>query len=287
MRYEVYKIQNTVNNKIYIGITTQGYKARYRSHLSEASRGSDFKLYRAIRKYGEDKFKLSLLETVETLDVMKVRESFWIEALKSTDDNFGYNMTKGGDGTFGRLHSDETKGKISEKALMADSIRHVKVTALIISTNQVLDFKTIQEAALFFDIRANILAIKLSKSNVSLSKDDLDYLLIKRDDLKSEPKPKFTKRDPDQVAEHMLNMQAKSAKSREGNDSWKQKIQETKLEKGMTKIVQQWKGEELVAEYPGVREAVRLNEGFNRSGLQHCLKGRNSSYKGFVWKFKE
>lgn len=29
----------------------------------------------------------------------------------------GYNLTKGGDGTFGRMHSEETKEKIRQKAL--------------------------------------------------------------------------------------------------------------------------------------------------------------------------
>lgn len=40
--YEVYKITNKLNNKIYIGITSQGAGVRYYKHLSDALHGSPF-----------------------------------------------------------------------------------------------------------------------------------------------------------------------------------------------------------------------------------------------------
>lgn len=42
------------------------------------------------------------------------------------DQNVGYNLTAGGDGTFGKKHSDETKEKIRQKAIgrkMSDEVK--------------------------------------------------------------------------------------------------------------------------------------------------------------------
>lgn len=33
--YEVYKVTNKVNNKVYIGITNKGAGARFKQHLSQ------------------------------------------------------------------------------------------------------------------------------------------------------------------------------------------------------------------------------------------------------------
>lgn len=80
---DVYKITNKVTGKVYIGITNQGAGARYRHHWYEARTGEPAPIHRSMAKYGEK----------------------------------GYNLTEGGDGTFGRLHSEETKEKIRQKAI--------------------------------------------------------------------------------------------------------------------------------------------------------------------------
>ena len=49
---EVYKVTNIENNKIYIGITNQGYKKRWHKHLSDSYRKSYSPLHLAINKYG-------------------------------------------------------------------------------------------------------------------------------------------------------------------------------------------------------------------------------------------
>lgn len=115
--FEVYKITNKVNNKIYIGITNQGAGVRYLHHLYEARSGSPFPIHNAIRKYGKNNFTLEIVELCETSEILKEREKYWIAFYNSTDRSIGYNMTEGGDGTFGRKHSEETKEKIRQKAL--------------------------------------------------------------------------------------------------------------------------------------------------------------------------
>ena len=61
----IYKISNTVNNKVYIGQTVFSTEERWKQHIS-ASFDTGFRgdnlLYRAMRKYGRDKFHIETIE---------------------------------------------------------------------------------------------------------------------------------------------------------------------------------------------------------------------------------
>lgn len=114
---EVYKITNKVTNKIYIGITNQGSGARYRHHWYESRIGEPSPIHRSMAKYGEDNFTLEIIDFADTYDELKEKEKYWIKQYNSTDKSIGYNLTEGGDGTFGRKHSEDTKEKIRQKAI--------------------------------------------------------------------------------------------------------------------------------------------------------------------------
>jgi len=122
---EVYKITNKTNEKIYIGITNQGYKTRWYKHCSESASGSNTHFHNAIRKYGKENFLLEVVEEIpitetgeETdFDFLKEREKYWIKYFNSYDRNIGYNLTLGGDGTFGRWLTESTKDKIRKSRL--------------------------------------------------------------------------------------------------------------------------------------------------------------------------
>ena len=114
---EVYKITNKLTNKVYIGITNQGSGARYRHHWYESRIGEPSPIHRSMAKYGEDNFTLEIIDFADTYDELKEKEKYWIKQYNSTDKSIGYNLTEGGDGTFGRKHSEETKEKIRQKAL--------------------------------------------------------------------------------------------------------------------------------------------------------------------------
>lgn len=94
----VYKIQNLVNNKIYIGCSKDIDK-RWQMHkycYSQINIPQCEKkiLYKAFRKYGLDNFSFSIVE--ETQDYYE-REKYWIQYYNSLIPN-GYNMTSGGEG---------------------------------------------------------------------------------------------------------------------------------------------------------------------------------------------
>lgn len=72
--YEVYKITNKLNNKIYIGITSQGAGVRYYKHLSDALHGSPFPIHNALRKYGKENFTLEIIEYGSGEYIFKYKE---------------------------------------------------------------------------------------------------------------------------------------------------------------------------------------------------------------------
>jgi group I intron endonuclease len=92
----IYKIENLINGKIYVGKTTKTIEMRFIQHCRDA-RYTQFKasrtyFHKAIAKHGESNFRVSLLEEVDD-SLGDEREVFWIAELKAD-----YNLTKGGHG---------------------------------------------------------------------------------------------------------------------------------------------------------------------------------------------
>lgn len=106
----IYKIQNIINDKIYIGKS---------KHNDPAYLGSGLQITNAIKKYGKENFiKVILEECID--DIVNDREIFWISYYNSTDNEVGYNISKGGTGGNHYWHTltedqrVEHKRKISE-----------------------------------------------------------------------------------------------------------------------------------------------------------------------------
>lgn len=94
----VYKITNKKNGKSYIGKTEYPLEHRWIRHLSSARNGSKFRFHSAIRKYGEDCWDLSIVESYQTDDenFINEKEIHFIRLFES--DVKGYNATSGGTG---------------------------------------------------------------------------------------------------------------------------------------------------------------------------------------------
>lgn len=106
---EIYLIENTINGKKYVGqaLTHRknhskyrpfGYQGRFKDHISEAICNTKKKqcryLNNAIRSYGKDAFKVSLLHTCPK-DEINEWEIYYIQGQNTLYPN-GYNLTKGG-----------------------------------------------------------------------------------------------------------------------------------------------------------------------------------------------
>jgi len=111
--YTIYKATNKINGKSYIGFDSN-WPRRKKHH--EGAFGNCVLFSRAMKKYGKEAFEWNILyQSKEMEHTLKVMEPHFIEEYETFTE--GYNLTKGGEGIVGLVHSYETKEKIREKAL--------------------------------------------------------------------------------------------------------------------------------------------------------------------------
>jgi len=104
--YSIYKITNQINQKVYIG-QTSNLKGRIAQHFSINSPCR--RLKNSIKKYGRENFKVDVIETCQTIDECNRKEIHWIIFYDSMNSDKGYNLKSGGDNKF---HSTETIQKM-------------------------------------------------------------------------------------------------------------------------------------------------------------------------------
>ena len=121
----IYKVENLIDGKIYIGLTTSkyGFKGRYHGegiqgmykyYKSRKDRGFNYNrhLYYAIEKYGFDNFKLTeRFDIAFSKEELDIKEKTYIALYKSAQEEYGYNLDLGG--SCGK-HSEITKKRIGE-----------------------------------------------------------------------------------------------------------------------------------------------------------------------------
>lgn len=96
----IYKITNLVNNKVYIGKSTQIEKRKYQ-HFYDAfydnpsNRNYNMTVHKAIRKYGKKNFNFEIIEFCD-INQLNEREQYWIKYYNSKC--YGYNDSDGGEG---------------------------------------------------------------------------------------------------------------------------------------------------------------------------------------------
>jgi group I intron endonuclease len=115
----IYVYINRNDNKMYIGMAVD-FKDRDRRHRKDSfnpnNNAYNGHFHNAIRKYGWDSFDSMILEENLERDILPLQERFWIAIAKALDIEL-YNMTDGGEGTFGRKTSQETRDKMSKAKL--------------------------------------------------------------------------------------------------------------------------------------------------------------------------
>lgn len=111
--YTIYTITNLVNQKKYIGYTSQTIRQRFNDHCNTAKREQKYKIHRAIAKYGVDMFSISeLYQSHDKAHITSI-EDYFIKEFNTQHDDYGYNMANGGQG--GNIKSAEQLQKQSIK----------------------------------------------------------------------------------------------------------------------------------------------------------------------------
>lgn len=111
----IYVIANKKNGMVYIGKTVdkEGYHTRWKTHIRQLNNGKHRNphLQNAWSKYGENTFSFQVLEYC-TPETINERETHYIAIYKAKGKC--YNVTNGGEGTPGRIVSEETRLKMSK-----------------------------------------------------------------------------------------------------------------------------------------------------------------------------
>lgn len=118
----IYKWENKVNGKVYIGQTMNryGYKERWSQHRYQAENGVySNHFHNAIRKYGTDSFNKKVLKTIEMEDNIELKNALdrlEIEYIEKYDSfNNGYNSTLGGEFNVWNSSTDYDRSKVINK----------------------------------------------------------------------------------------------------------------------------------------------------------------------------
>ena len=108
----IYSIVNKLNNKLYVGYTTN-FKERSRQHLNTLRLGchDNPHIQNVYNKYGNI-FEIEMIEECNE-DLLCSLEHYWANILSSHDRNFGYNILPTHPVGKHKSHSEETKLKIS------------------------------------------------------------------------------------------------------------------------------------------------------------------------------
>lgn len=181
----IYKIQNLLNGKIYIGQTKRNLKIRMLEHIRHKTTLSD-----DIKKFGLENFDVQKIDFCFNQLELDEKERYWINFYNSIEPN-GYNKCYGGllDSTgykhtdiskkkmsisksimylgknnpfYGKKHNDETKSNWSQKRKelkhLTDEQKknlkesHFKKKVICIETNEI--FNSIKEASEKYNIKA-------------------------------------------------------------------------------------------------------------------------------------
>ena len=107
----IYKFENKINGKIYIGqaIDLEERKKKHKKNINDLTHQEEF--YKALREFGWDNFSYVILESFEQYDYELINnlENFYIKYYNSLFPN-GYNMIPGGSNGAGLA-----KGKIVQQ----------------------------------------------------------------------------------------------------------------------------------------------------------------------------
>jgi group I intron endonuclease len=120
----IYRITNTINNKMYIGQTIQkNPKMRWYDHCARTRNGQNNHLYNSMRLYGVDNFVWEVIDSADTLDELNLKEQHWLDEYRKITEV--YNIREAGNN---KTHSEKSKEKMKESQTQAHARRRAKGT---------------------------------------------------------------------------------------------------------------------------------------------------------------
>ena len=116
MKHCIYKIENKINGKVYIGQTVN-FNKRTREHINTERTATG----KAISKHGKESFDFEIIHNEIDSEKINEWEKHYINQVYNSFEGKGYNCTPGGKKLFGednpfynKKHTAETKNKLKK-----------------------------------------------------------------------------------------------------------------------------------------------------------------------------
>lgn len=155
--WKIYCLFSKYDNQIrYVGMTKRSLKKRLSEHLYYKNRCLTEWIFEQNKN-----IDIMLLENnIYSLEECNMKEIFWIDFYKK-EGNLLLNKTKGGDGTNGHLHSDDTKKLISKSK---KGKNHSKETKEFMSISRMGDMNNMYGVKHTVESKLKISKNKIGKS---------------------------------------------------------------------------------------------------------------------------
>jgi len=137
--YIVYKITNLINNKIYIGQTTETLNQRFSRHCGYQLNDGTY-LHKAMQKYGVENFTIEQIDAANNQQELDELEIYWINFYNSCDHDTGYNLKNvkgkcGGDTLSNNPNLSTISQKISATKMGGKNPQSHKVKAIDVAND--------------------------------------------------------------------------------------------------------------------------------------------------------
>lgn len=266
----IYLITDTTNGMKYAG------KHHYdKPELDPNYHGSGC-IIKSIYKNRPETLKEEYIKTCYSEDEMSNDEKHYIKVFNTLYPN-GYNLTEGGEGC---VPCEETRKKLSEKIkekYLYDEDYRRKISEAHKNISDVVRRK-------YSEARKKLYSSgekhpMLGKQHSEESKKKMS------DSHKGKPSPRKGKQLSEETKKKLSETKKGKPAHNKGipmSEEQKKKMRNGKLSK---KIIQLSLTGELIREWSSLHECGR--NGFDRSSVSACCRGKLKSHKGFKWEYKK
>lgn len=247
----VYQITNKLNQKIYIGKSVD-IEERWQQHKYGNSR---ITISNAIKKYGRHNFDFLILESIDVLpstkseieDILLNLEQKWLDIKKPYLKNVGYNINKIAKINYTPKKRTETIDKISKIKIKMNHCGK-PVEQYSLDGNFIKEWKSAAE----IERELGLFAENVSSVCLKKTKKCGGFIFRHKGDLL--------------IEDEIVNVNYNHRKRK--------------------KIIKQSVSGDIVEMFNSIQDAANNVNG-SISNIIHTCKGRQKTYKGFVWKYAE
>lgn len=242
----IYAIVNLLNNKKYIGSTTN-FSRRKRQHLKRLKKGNHHAvgLQRSWNKNSPDNFAFIVLEEVLNQEDLIAREQFYIDTFDSANKKLGYNICK----IANNPNSYKRNSEVYQYTMEGEFLQK---------------FKDCVEAANY---------IKCSSSGISSCCRE-EYRYYKG----------FIWTYEKELTEERIKLASSPAKRTEESKQKMSKAAKNRTD-NLKPILQYDLDGNFIKEWESTSHLV-AEKNYSNGYISDCLHGKHQKAYGFIWKFK-